>query len=64
MMTNDQYVRTMEIKAQWKQDAQIEAQRRRLEADRKKQVRTVDKLRKEAEKVHRAIDARVREAFR
>jgi hypothetical protein len=63
MMTSDQYVHTMEIKAQRKQDAQIEAQRRRLEVDWKKQVRATEKLRREVEKVQRAIDARAR-AFR
>ena len=50
LLTSDQYIQTMELKAKKKEDALIEAERRREEARHHRVAREVEKQRKGRER--------------
>jgi hypothetical protein len=64
MLTSEQYLQSMELKAERKEKARREAEVRKLEAEKRKESRAAEKLQKEAEKAQREVDARNREAFK
>ena len=55
---------TMEVKAKRKEEALVEAARRREEASWRCSAREMEKQRKEQEKAQKAREARARENFR
>lgn len=64
MLTSEQYLQSMEAKAERKEQARREAELRKVEAEKKKGSRAAEKLQKEAEKAQREVDAAGREAFK
>ena len=64
MMTSNEYLHSMELKAQRKEDARLESERRKVESEEKKKTREADRRKKEAEKLQRVADGRAREAFK
>jgi hypothetical protein len=64
MLTSEQYLQNMELKAERKEKAKREAKARKLEAEKRKDTRAAEKLQKEAEKAQREVDAHSREAFK
>ena len=63
LVTSEEYMNAMELKAERKEQARKEAERRKLEGERKREARVIEKQRKEEEKIQRTRDARAREAF-
>lgn len=63
LVTSEEYLQAMELKAERKEQARKEAEHRKLEGEKKKEARVLEKHRKEEEKIQRARDARAREAF-
>ena len=64
LLTSEEYVHTMEVKAKRKEEALVEAARSREEASRRRSAREMEKQRKEQKKVEKAREARARENFR
>jgi hypothetical protein len=64
MLTSEQYLQNMELKAERMEKAKREAEARKLEAEKKKETKAAEKLQKEAKKAQREVDARSREAFK
>ena len=64
LLTSSQYLETMELKVQRKEEATCEAARRKELAAQKQLLRDAEQQRKEEDKCREAEEARVREAFR
>ena len=64
LLTSEEYVHTMEVKAKRKQEALVEAARRREEASWRRSARDMEKQRKEQEKAQKVGEACARENFR
>ena len=63
LLTSEQYVETMELKAKKREDALVEAARRREEASNCRATRALEKERKDKEKAHKAAEACAKENF-
>ena len=63
LLTSEQYIETMELKAKKKEDALIEAARRREEVCNRRAVQALEKERKKREKAQKAAEARAKENF-
>ena len=64
LLTSEQYIKTMELKAKKREDALVKAARRREEATNRRVARALDKEWKDREKAQKVAEARTKENFR
>jgi hypothetical protein len=64
MLTSNEYLQCMEVKAERKKKARKEAELRKVEAEKRKDAKAFEKIQKQAGKAQRAKDAQAREAFK
>ena len=64
LTTLEEYLESMELKAQRKEEVRIEAKKMKVEVERKKVVRAINKQCKDTEKLQSTIDACTTNAFK
>jgi hypothetical protein len=64
MLTSNDYLHSMEVKAARKEKARYEAEQRKVDAEKRKDLRAAEKLQKQAEKAQREKDVQAREVFK
>jgi hypothetical protein len=64
ILTSNDYLQSIEMKAERKEKARKEAELKKLEADKRKDARAAERRQKEAARIQREKDAQAREAFK